>query len=1015
MKRVVYPIPKRIRNCCVRWLSCQRHILCLMKLTLVFNLLFSFQVKADTPEKTSIPSSSVEKISQQSIRGKVTNENGEALAGVSVRLKGTTTGATTSADGTYTLSAPSTGTLVFSYVGFTTYEITIEGRTTINIVLQKKDIDLDEVVAIGYGTVKKSDLTGAVSSVSNKQFKDQPVKRVEDILQGRAAGVEVTTLSGMPGSAPKVRIRGTTSINKNSDPLYVIDGIVGSLESINPSDIQSLEVLKDASSTAIYGSRGANGVVLVTTRKGAEGKTMISLDASFGYSNLSKQYDLLNAYDYALALNDIRGSATISAPDLEAYKNGTKGIDWMDVITQTGIAKEYKLTISGGNEKNRYFISGNLLDQDAITVTSKFQRYGFRVNLDNELTPWLTMSTKLNASRAYTHNGSLDLVTALNYSPTMEMKNETTGVYNVDPYNALTQNPYGARMVNYDDSYRYYLNGNVTFLFKIIDGLTFSTQGGYNYYNLPSYTFNSKLVGPGQANGMSNKSGLNIYWQNTNNLTYQKTFGDHSLTTTAVFEVNKHEDTGLSISGTNLSNEIVGYWNIGNAATRNDGNWYGASAIASGILRANYDYKKRYFVTAALRTDGSSRFQKDNKWGYFPSLALAWDVAKESFMSDQNLFQQMKLRASYGVTGNQDITPYSTLGMLQSTSYGWGTSENYTGYWGNSFASPNVSWEKTYQYDIGLDFSILNNTLNFTFDWFKKTPKNLLFQKVVPMYNGGGSFWVNQGEVKNTGVELSMTAYPLKSNTITWETNFNASFVKNEIIDLAGNDFILGYNYSDYGGPMQVMKPGYPIGSFHLYQWKGFDDKGANLYQKADGSLTTSPTADDLTTMGQSNPAWNFGWNNTLSWKNWSANIFVNAATGASRLNLSHYTVASMSGGYRFFTLHDAYFKGWDYVSDKSQAEYPSLSNSDSKNFGNSDRWLEDASFVRLKNVSLAYRIPKQVVKFADIQLSLSAQNLLTITKYKGMDPEVFNLGEGLDFGAYPSSRTVTFGAKLTF
>lgn len=918
-------------------------------------------------------------------------------------------------DGRFTLEAPEGAILVISYIGYHTQEVKVRKRSLLRVVLKEDNQLLDEVVVVGYGTVKKSDLTGAVSGVSNRQYKNQPVQRVENILQGRTPGVEVTATSGMPGASMKVRVRGTTSINKSSDPLYVIDGIISSsgLDGINPSDIQSMEILKDASSTAIYGSRGSNGVILITTKQGSEGKAQVTFDASIGLSTVRKQYDLLNAYEYATALNDIRGSSTISAEDLEAYKNGTKGINWTDLLTRTGITQDYRLAISGGNEKVKYLISGNVLDQEAITIMSDYKRYGIRANIDSEVKPWLTISAKLNASSLHKHNeGGANWLHVTNFSPTMELKDPETGVYNTDPYNMIGSSPYGEMIVNNSDSYSYNLNANLTLLFKIMKGLTLSVQGGYDYDNSPSYSFRSKLDSPGAINSASNTNALHNYWQNTNNLTWQKQFGDHSFTAMGVWEISRSWDSQLKGTGSNLNNESVGYWNLGNAAIRDASNSYTEFSLASGIVRANYDYKKRYFITAALRADGSSKFQGDNKWGYFPSAAVAWDIAQESFMSNQHVLDQLKLRASFGVTGNQDIAAYSTLGMLSGASYGWGTSTSSTGYWGYQFATPGITWEKTYQYDLGLDMSI--GGFNITVDWFKKQTKDLLFQKQVPKYNGGGTYWVNQGKLNNTGVELSLTTFPVKG-AVTWETSLNASYVKNEVADLAGDDFVLTANYSDLGGPMQIMKPGYPMGSFYVYQWKGFDDKGANLYQKADGSLTTNPTSDDLVVKGQASPKWTVGWNNTVTWKNWTLNVFFNAATGYDRLNISRFMAASMTGVSRFVTLRDAYFKGWDHVANKADALYPSLTNTDNKSYANSDFWLEDASFIKLKNISLSYRIPRRVLKFASVQLSVSAQDLFTITRYKGMDPEVYTSYDGLDYGAYPIPRTITFGAKIRF
>ena len=951
----------------------------------------------------------------KTIKGVINDEQGETIIGASVIIKGEDTGTTSDMDGRFTLEAPEGAILVISYIGYHTQEVKVRKRSLLRVVLKEDNQLLDEVVVVGYGTVKKSDLTCAVSGVSNRQYKNQPVQRVENILQGRTPGVEVTATSGMPGASMKVRVRGTTSINKSSDPLYVIDGIISSsgLDGINPSDIQSMEILKDASSTAIYGSRGSNGVILITTKQGSEGKAQVTFDASVGLSTVRKQYDLLNAYEYATALNDIRGSSTISAEDLEAYKNGTKGINWTDLLTRTGITQDYRLAISGGNEKVKYLISGNVLDQEAITIMSDYKRYGIRANIDSEVKPWLTISAKLNASSLHKHNeGGANWLHVTNFSPTMELKDPETGVYNTDPYNMIGSSPYGEMIVNNSDSYSYNLNANLTLLFKIMKGLTLSVQGGYDYDNSPSYSFRSKLDSPGAINSASNTSALHNYWQNTNNLTWQKQFGDHSFTAMAVWEISRSWDSQLKGTGSNLNNESVGYWNLGNAAIRDASNSYTEFSLASGIVRANYDYKKRYFITAALRADGSSKFQGDNKWGYFPSAAIAWDIAQESFMSNQHVLDQLKLRASFGVTGNQDIAAYSTLGMLSGASYGWGTSTSSTGYWGNQFATPDITWEKTYQYDLGLDLSL--GGFNITVDWFKKQTKDLLFQKQVPKYNGGGTYWVNQGKLNNTGVEMSLTTFPVKG-AVTWETSLNASYVKNEVADLAGDDFVLTANYSDLGGPLQIMKPGYPMGSFYVYQWKGFDDKGANLYQKADGSLTTNPTSDDLVVKGQASPKWTVGWNNTVTWKNWTLNVFFNAATGYDRLNISRFMAASMTGVSRFITLRDAYFKGWDHVANKADALYPSLTNTDNKSYANSDFWLEDASFIKLKNISLSYRIPRRVLKFASVQLSVSAQDLFTITRYKGMDPEVYTSYDGLDYGAYPIPRTITFGAKIRF
>lgn len=951
------------------------------------------------------------------ISGRVVDEQGVPIPGAAIFVEeNNLIGTVVETDGTYSLVVPHQATIVAEFLGYETVTIDIErGRTKYDITLNQKSLKLNDVIVIGYGEVRKSDLTGAVGAIGVRNFADQPVKSVSDILQGRVSGVEVTSTSGMPGAGAKIRVRGTTSINKSSDPLYVIDGIISSsgMDGLNPSDIQSIEVLKDASSTAVYGSRGANGVVLITTRSGEKGRTQVVFDSKIGISNVRKNYNLLNAYEYAQALNDIQGSGTISEEDMEAYRTGTKGIDWIDLLTRTAVAQDYNLNISGGRKRINYLVSGEVLDQEAVTICSKRMRYGIRSNIDADVRPWLAISTKLHGSIVHQKNGAPNWFHILNFSPTMQMKNPDTGIYNNDPYNIGTgNNPYGMMMENYSDSYNYNLNANASLLFRPVKGLTLSVQGGYNYTHSPSYAFSSAKVAPGATSSISNSSSMYRYWQNTNNLTYKGLWAKHSFSATAVWEMSHTVDTGLSISGSGLSNEMVGYWDINNASTRTPANSYTESSLMSGIIRLNYDYDKRYFITATMRADGSSKFQGKNRWGFFPSAAVAWDIAAEEFMKRQSVVEQLKLRASYGVTGNEGISAYSTLGMLSRTSYGWGTTTDYTGYWGNTFATPNLTWEQTSQYDIGLDLSIYG--INISLDYFKKRTKDLLFQKQVPHYNGGGTYWVNQGRLDNSGVELSLNTFVV-NRAVKWETTFNAAYLRNNVIDLAGNDFVLTANYSDLGGPMQIMKPGYPVNSFYIYEWSGFDEQGANLYRRADGTLTTTPTSADLRIKGKATPSWTAGWNNTISWRNLVINIFFNGAFDYQRLNISRFTTASMSGVSRFITLRDAYFYGWDYVQDKSTAKYASISNTNNKSYANSDFWLEDASFIKLKNITIAYTLPRHVTRFAEMQLSVSAQDLFTLTKYKGMDPEVYSGYDGIDYGAYPVPRTFTFGVKLIF
>ena len=493
------------------------------------------------------------------ITGTVVNVEGEAVVGATVILKGHTgRGTATDVNGKYSITVPQGSTLIISFMGYEEKEVELQPDISDYLTtLNEAQTRINDVVIVGYGEIKKSDLTGSVSVVGERSFYDQPVKNVSEILQGRSSGVEVTTISGMPGASTKVRVRGTTSINKSSDPLYVIDGIISTsgLDGINPQDIASMQILKDASSTSVYGSRGANGVVLITTRSGQSGDARILFSTKIGVSDVRKNYNLLSPYEYALALNDIRGAGTISDEDVELYRLGIKGIDWVDLMTRTAITQDYNLSIAGGSEKVRYMVSGNLLDQEAITIDSKYMRYGLRANIEADVKPWLTLITKFNGSILHQKNGAPNWFHVLNYSPTMELKDPNSGIYNKDPYNILSNNPYGVIKETDSDSYSYNVNANAGLIFHIVKGLKLSVQGGYDFDYAPSYSFVSSRVASGATNSMSNASALHQYWQNTNNLTYSNTFGRHTLATTAVFELSRTTDTRMSISGSGLSNE----------------------------------------------------------------------------------------------------------------------------------------------------------------------------------------------------------------------------------------------------------------------------------------------------------------------------------------------------------------------------------------------------------------------------------------------------------------------------
>ncbi|MDR0713338.1 MAG: TonB-dependent receptor [Bacteroidales bacterium] len=957
---------------------------------------------------------------QTAITGTVVDATGETVIGANVVEKGTRNSTVTDVNGNFSLTVANNAVLQISCLGYAAREVSVSsavnGRLAITLAEDAKA--LEEVVVIGYGTVRKSDLTGAVASLSDKQFKNQPVKQISEALQGRMAGVEVTNTSGELGAGAKIRIRGTSSVHRSNDPLYVVDGIVRTtgLAGINPADIASIEVLKDASATAIYGSRGSNGVILVTTKRGKAGKPLITLEADWGVTSVIKKYEVMNAWEYAQALNDIRGSATISAADMEAYKNGTKGINWQDIMFQTGFSQDYKLSISGGNNTTRYLVSGNILDQKGVSITSKYQRYQVRANLDTDVTRWLTLVTDLNVAKTLVHNPGIDLRATVAYSPSMEMKDPETGVYKSDPYNTVINNPYGARVETEEDNPAYLANGNMELRFNILEGLTLSVKGGVDFIYSGSYGFASERRFDGAQSTMYNSMNRQLNWQNVNNLTYSKKIGDHYFTATAVWEMSKYEYNYLAVNGTDLQTESVGYWNVANATTYTAGNGYSAEQMLSGVGRLMYGYKGRYLFTWTFRADGSSKFQGNNKWGYFPSGAVAWNVSEEDFMKNQHIFQKLKVRASAGITGNQAIDRYSTLGGLSTKAYSFGTGTLYTGYTAVGLSTPDVRWESNYQYDLGVDFSVLDGKLDFTVDWFLKQTRDMLLVKSIPYYNGGGGFWVNEGKINNTGLDFSIDALPVTGKDLTWESILTVSFLKNEVIDIGDDPYLLSNSSNtSVTGPTSIVIPGKPVGSFYVFDWVGFNKTGANLFRTADGSLSAEPMPEDKIISGQVNPKWSFGWNNTINWKNWEANVFIHAAVGFHRLNLTKFRTASMVGEMRFISLRDAYFKSWDNVQNKADALYPSHKNLLNKYYGDSTMWLEDASFLKIRNISIAYLIPRKVLKFAEFRISLSVQNILTLTKYTGMDPEAYNDVEGRDDGAYPVPRTFTLGIKASF
>lgn len=980
-------------------------------------------------QAAELGSESIASIQQQTITvsGVVMGNDGEPLMGVNVVEKGTTNGTITDLDGKYTLNVGPNAVLQFSYIGYVSSDIAVNGQRTVNVTMKEDSQNLDEVVVVGYGTVRKADLAGSVSVLDNKAFKDQPIKQVSDALQGRVSGVQVQS-SGVPGGTVKIRVRGSGSINRSNDPLYVIDGIVreSGLTGLNPDDIQSMQILKDASSTAIYGSRGANGVVLITTKTGKANTRQITFDAQITAGTVAKRYDTLNAYEFATLYNTYRAN-TFSSDQLSAFQRGG-GTNWQDEIFQTGITQDYKVTFSGGSDKTQYIVSGNYVGQEGVVIENDNKRYQARANVTSQITDWLHMTADVNASHNVRHSGDFsaaksNIVTqAMNYSPVTSIFNEDGMTYARDKYSSLTNfNPVGRLKEEMGETMQDIVNAHVDLRFNILPGLTFTTSNGIDYSDAKGYSFGTKKVG--SQSSMGNSDAYRMTLQTTNNLTYTGKWDKHALTATAVYEATQSEYRYMGLNGRDLLTESVGWWNVNMASSRTTDNSYSKWGLVSGVARVMYNYDNRYMLTGTFRADGSSKFFND-KWGYFPSVAAAWTITNEEFMKDQNVVQDMKIRASYGLIGSQAIEPYETLGLMSKAMYAFGENSQYTGYWvGQTVATPDLTWETTHQLDLGLDFSILNHRVNISLDYFDKRTKDGLLKQNIPNYDGGGSYWVNAAEISNRGLDFSINAILVDNKDFTWSSTFTGTYLKNEVKNLGGLEFVAGSSPAAGMIPtdgVTRVEVGQPIGAFYGYKWIGLDATGHDAFEDVnkDGKIDSN----DRTFIGKANPDFTLGWNNTLSWKNWDLNMFFTGSFGADRLNLVRFTGTAMTGDFAFVTLKEYINDNFD-VKGQS-ARYPSVNvtGNDYQSASTSTKFLESANYFRLDNLSLSYNLPKSVAKFADMRFTLSCQNVFTITKYKGMDPagiSFMNSGvdvnDGIDLGAYPLTRSYTVGVRLNF
>lgn len=1010
---------------------------------------------------------------QKSVSGKITDVNGEAVIGANIKVKGTTIGAVSDADGMFKLTVPQgANTLVVSFIGYVTQEVVIGDQSVINVVLAPDLQALTEIVVVGYGQQRKSDITGAISSVKGTELVQLPMQRVDQALQGRAAGVLVLNTAGAPGAATTIRIRGMNSINGGNNALIVVDGLQGAnLNSINPNDIEAIEILKDASATAIYGSRGANGVILITTKTGKKGKPTIEYNFSYGTQKIRHKLELMGAADYAITRNAYKATQNASGVPVPIFTDAqiadlrrTGGTDWQDVIYRTAPISNHQLTISGGTDNIKYMVSGGYLDQQGILINSAYKRFSLRANVTADITRHVSVGLNWAGSKSagnsppYGGGTALSFLgQAVNIAPRWDPTTppyDAEGNYNKHPlgYGAYdTWNPLAAAKEP-DIQNNVNLNNINTYLeFKIIEGLKLRITGGAtiendnnkSYYN--SKTWEGKPIG-GKVGYATIDDALYSFYQNSNILTYDKTFaGIHHLTLMAVVETqySKSETSGLVAS--KFTVDQTGANDLGGAEQINSKYSNVTERVLNSYLgRINYAFADRYLVTLSYRADGSSVFGANNKWGYFPSGSLAWKMSEEYFIKNLNFFTELKLRGSLGLIGNQAISPYQTIpAMISGQNYPYnGNDATDLGFVIGNPPNPNLKWESTTQSNIGLDVGIFKGRLNITVDLYKKKTKDLLLKRTLPGYTGFSSIMDNVGSVENKGLEISISGDPL-TGVVRWNTGFNISFNRNKVLSL-GEDTRLEFKttyggYSIKNGFMQ-LRVGEPFGQMYGYgyegTWKTSEAAQAAVFGqlpgdpkytdfKQDGSINSL----DIMKIGNAIPKFIFGWSNRVSFREFELLVLIQGSEGNDIFNEGRIRLESPFEGTSIRLLDR-------WTPDNENTDVPafidavtrqnaSLTNNVSlgSDGGRLQRYVEDGSYIRLKNITLGYSLPSDLIKkigISKLRAYVSGTNLITFTKYTGYDPEVsaYNSNDamiGVDLSNYPTARTITFGIDVTF
>ena len=998
----------------------------------------------------------MESLHAQSVKitGTITDASNAPVEGASVKIKGSESGTTTDSLGRFSISVPNRSVfLVFSHVNFNEKELTVGQNNTLNVTMQNRTNEGEEVVVIGYGTARKKDVTGSVGKVNMSDLDKAPVRSFDEALAGRTAGVQVSSGDGQPGSGISVVIRGNNSITQGNSPLYVVDGFPiedPNNNVINPSDIESIEILKDASATAIYGARGANGVVMITTKKGKEGPARISFDMMYGVQEANRQVPLMDSYEYVRYMLELDTTSVSTTPyptpkqiylsngkTLDDYKN-VPATDWQGLVLQPARMSSYNLSINGGSKQTKYSISGSIFDQDGVLINSGYKRYQGRIVLDQQINQKLKVG--INANYTYLEQSGISpsqnsfsgtnnvMVAVWGARPVNTSENSIEDDLidpTFDPANDYRVNP----VINLNNLVRINATKNLFVNayaeYAIMNNLKLRVTGGITDNNLRNEQFNNSMTQFGnlrQPNGVNGSLAYanNNSWLNENTLTWNKTIKNHSLNILGGFTAQGGNSSRYGMTATQLPNEKLGVSGLDEGIvqphTATSSNW----TMASFLGRINYNYRSKYLLTASFRADGSSKFAESNHWSYFPSAAISWRFSEENWFGDNSILSDGKLRVSYGTTGNNRVADFAymtTFGLPNDNSYVFNNTY-VNGIVPTALGNTDLRWETTKQMNIGVDLGFFDDRIQLTVDAYKKTTSDLLLNAQLPGSSGFGSAFKNIGSVENSGLEFSLNTINIKKRNFSWSSSFNISFNQSEVVGLAENQESLTsairWDQSFQNVPAYIAKLGQPLGQIYGYIWDGvytyndFNRTVSGGYILKDNVPTNGNTRDkiqpgdiryrdingdlvvdakDYTTIGRGLPVHFGGFTNNLTYKNFDLNIFFQWSYGNDILNANQLW---FMGGRANNTMNQyaSYNNRWSPDNQNTNIYR-------AKGYfggGYSSMVVEDGSYLRLKTISLGYNFDANLlkkIKIRSLRAYVSAQNLLTWTNYSGLDPEV--------------------------